>query len=178
MDRYNVSASHLLVRSIFRTWHVRLAVISFITQQFKLQYYISRGWMLFVGAVCKQASTQIWTWYVCRHRVCALGFVMQMLLVVQPYTVTIYCFTFTHSMECSILPEIFNRMWGCPLSYFLQILMKEKGEQQRKWSIYMHTLHTYTDLLIPWLYLISTPNNYKSAFYIICWALLEVTYLC
>lgn len=146
--------SQLSIHSNFRTLHVRLAVISFITEQFKLQYYISRGWMA-MDAVCKQTSTQIWTWY--GH---ALGLVMQMLLDVQPYTVTLYCvrytdvdahhwlnsFTFLHmpwSVPFSLIhTEIFDKTWGCPLSHFLHILMVEKGEQQRKRSIYIHTLRT------------------------------------
>lgn len=107
--------SQLSIHSNFRTWHVCLTVISFITEQFKLQYYISRGWKA-MDAVCKQASTQIWTWYVRIHRAririsdadaigCAAIYSYNRLLPLyrrrcSPLAEQLCIFT--HSMECSI----------------------------------------------------------------------------
>lgn len=135
------------IHSNFRTWHVCLAVNSFITDQFKLQL-VEWPWMLSANRHPPRFKLDMSAYT--GH---AWGLVMHMLLDVQPYTVTIYCFrctdvgahhwlnsfTFLHipwSVPFSLIhPEIFNRTLGCPLSHFLLILMVEKGEQQKKWSI-------------------------------------------
>lgn len=156
--------SHSSIHSNFRTLHVCLAVISFITEQFKLQYYISRGWMA-MDAVCKQTSTQIWTWY--GH---AIGLVMQMLKDVQPYTVTIYCLhctdiaahhwlnsvTFLHIPWCVPFALIHTEM-GMSSLPFSAYSNGGKGSAAEE-TVHIHTHITYKGLLMQWLYLNSPPR--------------------